>query len=384
MGLKSTKDSLMLKLLCCLITFALSQTATGQTARLWSVTSNNGAYGFGSIFFLEGDGTGLTKVHDFTGTHGYPFASLTLSRGRLWGVAMGRTGSPTAQDTKGHGAIFSLKTTGSDFEIIHTFDGINGSMSLGELIEYDGKLWGMTNQGGQHDLGVVFSIDLETNSFQKEYDFDQANGSNPRNSLLVHRGKFWGIASRGGANGMGVIFNLNLDGTGYQKVYDFNREKGGEPESGLTLFEGKLWGMTARGGKNNEGTVYYLNPDDNSLVSVHDLEYPTLGELYADDAKLWGMMALRGKNNAGTVFTIKDDKHLVVHHFDKPNGRFPEGNLIEHEGAMWGMTRFGGQNNLGVIFSIDKTNGHFRKVFDFNKQSGGVPYSSFVVVPRRK
>ncbi len=369
----------------CFLLLCLCQVGFGQGDQLWSVTSNNGVHGFGSVFYIESDGNGdvrLSKVHDFTGEHGYPFASLTLSKEKLWGVTMGRTGSPTAQDTKGHGAIFNLKTTGSGFEIIHTFDGVDGSMSLGELIEYDGKLWGMTNQGGQYGQGVIFSIDLETNRFQKEYDFDESNGSNPRNSLLVHKGRFWGTTSRGGTHGMGVIFRLNLDGTGYQKVYDFDREKGGEPESGLTLFEGKLWGMTARGGKYNEGTVYYLNSDDDGLVSVHDLEYPALGELYADSERLWGMMALRGKHNAGTVFTIEEEKYNVIHHFNKANGRFPEGNLIESGSSIWGMTRFGGENNLGVIFSIDKASGHFKKVFDFNRESGGVPYSSFVRVKR--
>ncbi|WP_208502528.1 choice-of-anchor tandem repeat GloVer-containing protein [Roseivirga sp. E12] len=371
------------RFLCCLL-LSICQVGLSQNVQLWSVTSNNGAHGYGSIFHIENNGTGFTKVHDFTGEHGYPFASLTLSNGKLWGMTMGRTGSPTAQETRGHGAIFNLDLTGSNFKVIHVFDGVNGSMPLGELTENDGKLWGMTNRGGQHDQGVIFSLDLETNRFQKVYDFNQANGSNPRNSLLVHEDKFWGTTSRGGGQGVGVIFSLNLDGTGYQKVYDFQKENGGEPESGLTLFEGKLWGMTARGGKNNEGTVYYLNPEDNSLVSVHDLEYPALGELNADSEKLWGMMALRGENNAGTVFTIEDEEHLVVHHFDKANGRFPEGNLMEYEGVMWGMTRFGGMNNLGVIFTIDKASGHFKKIFDFNKESGGVPYGSFVEVSRKK
>lgn len=369
----------------CFFLLCLCQIGFSQGGQLWSVTSNNGAHGFGTVFYVESDGKGgvkLNKVYDFTGEDGYPFASLTLVNEKLWGVTMGRTGSPINQDTKGHGVIFNLKATGSDFEIIHTFDGLNGSMSLGELMEYDGKLWGMTNQGGQYDLGVIFSIDLATNRFRKVYDFDQANGSNPRNSLLVYQGKFWGTTSRGGVNGMGVIFSLSLDGTGYQKVYDFDRKKGGEPESGLTLFKGKLWGMTARGGKNNEGSIYYLNLADHSIITVHDLEYPALGELYADNEKLWGMMALRGEHNAGTVFIIEEGKCNIIHHFNKANGRFPEGNLMESGDSMWGMTRFGGENNLGVIFSIDRTTGRFKKVFDFNEKSGGVPYSSFVQVKR--
>ncbi len=47
---------------------------------------------------------------------------------------------------------------------------------------------------------------------------------------------------------------------------------------------------------------------------------------------------------------------------------------------LWGLTRFGGKFDNGVVFSLENDGTNFRKYFDFNKASGGVPYSSFIEV----
>lgn len=352
-----------------------------QQSKLWGVTSVDGENGYGTIFYLDVDGSGFTKVHDFSAEHGYPFASLTLSNGKLWGMTMGRTGTPTSRAEAGHGAIFMLETDGSGFRNVHAFSGQDGSMPLGELISHGNRLWGMTNQGGNHNQGVIFSIKPDGTGFTKQHDFDKSSGTRPRNSLLIYKGKFWGTTSHGGASGMGVIFNLNLDGTGYEKVYDFERTKGGEPESGLALHLGKFWGMTARGGANNEGSLFSINTDGSGFTKHHDFEYPTLGDLIVSNGKLWGMMSLRGDHNAGVIFTMDDDGYKAVHHFEKANGRFPEGNLMESKGRLWGMTRFGGANNTGVLFSIGKDGTGFQKILDFDKSTGGTPYGTLIEVP---
>ncbi|GAB5528639.1 MAG: hypothetical protein Roseis3KO_04160 [Roseivirga sp.] len=369
-------SKISLLLLLCLPVFA-----DAQQSRLWGVTSVDGENGYGTVFHLNTDGTGFTKVHDFSGDHGYPFASLTYGDGKLWGMTMGRTGTPTSREQAGHGAIFTLETDGSGFKNLHAFIGSDGSMPLGELIEHGDRIWGMTYQGGKHNQGVIFSIKPDGTAFRKEHDFDKASGAMPRNSLLVYRGKFWGTTSRGGDNNMGVIFNLNLDGTGYKKVYDFERTNGGEPESGLTLYRGKFWGMTARGAAHNEGSLFSINTDGSRFTKHHDFIYPTLGDLIVSNDKLWGMMSLRGDHNAGVIFTMDAIGYKAVHHFKKANGRFPEGNLVESAGQLWGMTRFGGANDTGVLFSIGKDGTGFRKALDFDKSTGGTPYGTLIEVP---
>ena len=48
------------------------------------------------------------------------------------------------------------------------------------------------------------------------------------------------------------------------------------------------------------------------------------------------------------------------------------------------MTRFGGKHNLGVIFSINNKGKSFRKRFDFNVNTGGVPYGTLIEIINNK
>jgi uncharacterized repeat protein (TIGR03803 family) len=365
---------------CFLVLLFISLSSFAQQSQLWGVNSTEGAYGFGTIFYLNTDGTGFTKVHDFDGKQGYPFASLTPADDKLWGMTMGRTGTPTSRAGANHGAIFSLQTDGSGFKNLHIFNGVNGSMPLGELIIYKNRLWGMTNQGGDNGHGVIFSIDMDGTHYRKLHDFDGKKGANPRNSLLVYQGHFYGTTSHGGAHGMGTIFSIKPDGSDFTVLYDFEKSQGGEPESGLTLYQGKFWSMTARGAANNEGSLFSINTNGENFTKHHDFVYPSLGDLIVSHDRLWGMMSLRGKHNAGVVFTMDDDGYKAVHDFKKENGRFPEGNLMESRNLLWGMTRFGGTHNLGVIFSINKEGTQFRKLLDFDQDTGGVPYGTLVEV----
>src|SRR5687768_477969 len=43
----------------------------------------------------------------------------------------------------------------------------------------DGKLYGMTNNGGSSNLGVIFSFDPSSSTFTKLKDYNGINGANP-------------------------------------------------------------------------------------------------------------------------------------------------------------------------------------------------------------
>ena len=43
----------------------------------------------------------------------------------------------------------------------------------------DGKLYGMTFQGGLNNYGIIFSFDPSSSSLNKLIDFDDADGANP-------------------------------------------------------------------------------------------------------------------------------------------------------------------------------------------------------------
>lgn len=252
-------------------------TQAWSQVKLWGVTSEGGKHQSGTIFYLHGDGSGFTKVHDFDGKTGHPFSSLTF---------------------------------------------------------FDGNIWGMTAEGGIHNQGVIFHIS-KNGAVTKVHDFYGPEGANPRNSLLFHQDMFFGITSRGGDAGLGTIFTIKTDGTWLRAIYHFDKGLG-KPESGLIFSHGKLWGITTTGGKRKEGAIFSINPDGSGIRFFHDLAYPTLGDFIKADDTLFAMMSLRGDSNCGTIFTIKPktSNHQTIHAFDCNNGRFPEGNLIESQNQL--------------------------------------------------
>ena len=60
------------------------------------------------------------------------------------------------------------------------FDNTNGANPYGSLMQAsDGKLYGMTTNGGSSTLGVIFSFDPSSSTYTKLKDYDGANGANP-------------------------------------------------------------------------------------------------------------------------------------------------------------------------------------------------------------
>ena len=58
----------------------------------------------------------------------------------------------------------------------------------------DGKLYGMTTNGGSSGYGVIFSFDPSSSTYTKLKDFDNTNGANPYGSLMqASDGKLYGM-----------------------------------------------------------------------------------------------------------------------------------------------------------------------------------------------
>ncbi|MBA4056195.1 MAG: hypothetical protein C0490_15880, partial [Marivirga sp.] len=210
--------------------------------------------GYGNRVQIMAGSSGLTapyvfKVTTTTGTN--PAGGfLTTPNGRLYGL-MSKNGQ------YGGGTLFfTADVLGTGITVLASFDGANtGRSPKGTPIQgRDGRLYGTTEYGGVHDLGVIFSFDI-TKTQQKLIkltDFDGvAKGSNPTGSLvLASNGRLYGMTKNGGIHGHGVIFSILPDGSGYIKLLDLNGSAtGSHPKGSLTQFtDGNLYGMTSSGG----------------------------------------------------------------------------------------------------------------------------------------
>ena len=129
---------------------------------LYGAADLGGSSGIGTLFALNTDGTGFTKLHDFTGSSDgvNPAAGLILSGSTLYGEAFNGGSS-------GGGTVFAVNTDGTGFTKLHNFlnSGSGGAHPIGGLILSGNTLFGTAsggyNSGGDFSgNGTVFSITL--------------------------------------------------------------------------------------------------------------------------------------------------------------------------------------------------------------------------------
>jgi uncharacterized repeat protein (TIGR03803 family) len=134
-------------------------TLSGNT--LYGAADVGGSSGSGTLFALNTDGTGFTNLHNFNGgSDGVnPAAGLILSGSTLYGEAFNG-------GTYGNGTVFAVNTDGTGFTKLHSFNsGSAGAKPIGGLILSGNTLFGTAgggyNSGGDFlGNGTVFSITL--------------------------------------------------------------------------------------------------------------------------------------------------------------------------------------------------------------------------------
>src|SRR6185503_6881000 len=106
----------------------------------------------------------------------------------------------------------------------------------------DGMLYGLAGEGGLYNGGVIYRVDPLIDSYSPVYNFNSATGSVPYGRLIqLSDGKLYGMTYQGGQNSMGVIFSFNPEDSTYTELHDFNYSTGVGPmyENLLKATDGK-------------------------------------------------------------------------------------------------------------------------------------------------
>lgn len=346
---------------------------------LYGITYQGGNSGSGVLFSFDLSTSALTKVNDFDGINGKdPWGSLLqASDGKLYGVT-------NSSGLNGYGLIFSFDPLSSKYTKLMDFDNANGAYPTGSLIQAsNGKLYGMTEFGGSYGFGTLFSFDPSTSVYVKLMNFDDIIGGYPYGCLmLASDGKLYGMTSEGGTGGYGVIFSFDPSTSVYAELKDFDNINGSYPEGSLMqASNGKLYGMTPDGGTNNSGVIFSFDPSTSSYAKLYDFDntngaYPYNSLIQALDGKLYGMTP-EGEADCGVIFSFDPSTFVYtkLHDFDYTNGGNPAGNLLQaSDGKLYGMTPSGGADGDGVIFSFDLPGLVYTKVKDFDGVNGENPY----------
>ncbi len=328
-----------------------------------------------------------TKLYDFDSINGsYPSSGFYTDGTFFYGTTFAG-GTP---GSFGYGTIFKIKTDGTSFTKLFTFDSINGSAPFngsGSLISDGTFLYG-TNwndgvSGGQDGTGNVFKIKPDGTGFDTLISFNATTSdkltSGPSGSLIFDGTYLYGLSASSG-NGInwsvGNIYKIKPDGSSFDTVFCFNGTNGYEPEGSL-FFDGTfLYGMTGEYSNNSYGNIFKVKPDGTGHTILHEFNgtdgLTIGGTLISDGTFLYGVSCNPNVNNLGNIFKIKPDgtDFNILLNFNGANGGYPSDPLIYDGTYLYGTTDSGGTSGYGTIFKIKPDGTGYSQLFNFNSVNG--------------
>ena len=291
----------------------------GRDGVLYGVTSTGGINNTGTVFKLNPDGTGYAVLHSFGGPDdgAWPQAGLVQGTdGMLYGTTA--QGGTNYQDSLEGGTVFKLSPDGTGYTVLYNFQGDlggDGSFPLARLLQgRDGALYGTTYDGG-FSRGTVFTLKTDGTGYAVLHAFagGPRDGTNPNAGLLQGSdGALYGTTSQGGG-GLGTVFKLNPDGSGYTLLHTFGISPGDGsfPQAGLVQgIDGALYGATSAGGSNGYGTVFKMNGDGTGYTVLYgfsggaDGANPRAGVVQGNDDAFYGTTFQGGDLSLGTIFRL--------------------------------------------------------------------------------
>jgi uncharacterized repeat protein (TIGR03803 family) len=291
----------------------------------------------------------------------------------------------------------------TSYSVVKSFhcDSTNGCVSATPLLQAsDGKLYGGMWSGSTG--ASIFSFDPTTNVPTTLHVFPATSSNGGPVGRLVQStrdGKLYGVTDNGGINNTGTIFSIDpaVGDASFLTLYNFPKPGdpdggpdmvlgGWQPEAGLVEgSDGRMYGTAAGGGKFQSyfgadvGTVFAFDPVSGAFSTLHsfgggpDESTPGSGSdgwaprgrlIVGTDGKLYGTTSVSGTwvagGPAGVVFSLDPAPtpvFTVVHAFP-PGSWQPLAGLTQgRDGLLYGTTWQGGtvgQNSgFGTVFCFD-------------------------------
>lgn len=360
---------------------AFAQPAT-NSFQIWGADYN---------YLYSIDGPDPTMTQDqvlLNSPHGfYPGRKLTMVDGKIYGVTM----ASKTPDTPGFGQIFEAGYQ-SGYRFVYTFpspDGVQApdGKTPQTLTLANGKLYGVTSEGGANNKGVLFEFDPNTLVYTKKFDFDSLSGYAPGAGLtLAANGKLYGLTPRGGIYGYGTLYEFNPATGNYSRKVDFDGTTNGwRPENEMTLAaNNKLYGWHELGW----GAIFEYDPATNAYAIKYNLNLSTDGGgffgplMHASNGKIYGGTYYSPDYYAGpggvlfeydyvaNTYTAKHDFNAVWN-----DGKVFFGMVEAPNGKLYGNTLTGGPYvvKAGNLFEFDPATSVYTNKINYIRQSSSIP-----------
>lgn len=283
---------------------------------MYGTCYDGGSFSSCTIFKYDPTANTYADVYDFDIVNGdFPRSGLIEApSGMLYGAAYGGGTGCT-------GVLYSFNPVNNQYTKIHTFNTGCGPKDSPLLV--NGVLYGMTYTGGTNNKGVIYSFDISTSAYTDVFDLSTAQGANPEGSLIqMSNGKLYGLTLEGGANNKGTIFSYEPATDTYTKLFDFGGINGENPGgSFVQAGNGLLYGVTMAGGSIGVGVVFSFNTSNNAFSKLADFDftngaYAACKLVQANNGLLYGTAQFGGANMKGTIFSFDISNNAITKIFD--------------------------------------------------------------------
>ena len=321
----------------------------------------------GTVFKVDPAGvfSVLVTFHGASnGATGY--GDMTLVGDTLYGSAFGPTS--VSNDNDGD-LLFSVKTDGTDYTVLHRFSGPDGLNPLERpVVMASGVLYETTSSGGVHTCsdsstgcGVLLQMNPDGSSATLHDFSGTPDGAYPGRIVVAADGTIIGATQfGGGSSGAGVIYSCNPATGAFKVLHSFGglSVDGSGPHIGGIAPDGTIYGVTTNGSVAPEyyGTLFALTKSGSGYVYTTLWQFtggrgggfPTSGPLVVEDGQLLGTTGNSVYKYAnGTLTTIEspgEAPYVPYAAYGTPG--------LSSAGTVFGTTTEGGSYAGGTVYSI--------------------------------
>ena len=282
------------------------------------------------------------------------------------------------------GKLVKLDSTGMLPTLLHPFDMAMGKYPYGSVIQAtNGKLYGLTREGGVANNGVLYQYDLSIDSFTVKQQLGD--------SVVISNGGAFGLfeASDGKlyyVSGTKYFMEYDIPSNTLTQRHYFNSPQ--IPAGHLTEINGKLYGVINFGGPMgyrgyiseyntaNEVLTYKYN-FQNSLgigPTERPVYYPANGLLYGTVRYAPGASPLG--DSEGSIYSFNPATNAYSYKLNIPDSiGYSAYLIVAPNQKIYGLSEQGGTdaqgNHFGGIFEYTPTTNSIRMVHNFGMQADG-------------
>lgn len=337
---------------------------------------------------------------------GEAIEKMTLVGNKLYGVL--RTGAIWA----GPAQLIEFDPATGSLILKYTFPEGDGGSLMSELTFLNGRLFGISSEGGNQGYGHIYALDLASGQVTKRLSLNIMPGLfysstmlaynnkllvtgkvmaefDPNANTLTQKFSFKDLFNTEATSGGMVLFNNKIFGLMFDGadtfIYEYDPatnqvlSKANLSTTGATystgrmvVFNNKLYG-TARGGNNNEGLMYEYNPATGVVFGKFHfgllMGTTPVSPMTEFNGKLYGNTTEGGDADAGTIFEFNPVANSVSRIFDYEDGLYePSGKLMYYSGKLYGFAIRGGFVKGGALYSYELATNKFTIVYEFPKE----------------